>query len=111
MRILQFFTVFPLFDGIIMLYFGTSFSFGNKLINSLIYYINYKNLNSIKFTYTFLFLNFVFILGAYILISLDAEYTVRTTMDRLIFSTSGFYLISIIHFINFYKNDLKIKFE
>lgn len=81
----------------------------NLLILALIYYINYKNLDSIKFTYIFLLLNFIFLLGAYILTSLDTEYYIRTTMDRLIFSTSGFYLISIIHFINFYKNDSKLK--
>ena len=79
----------------------------NLIILTLIYFINYKDFNSIKFTYIFLLLNFIFLLGAYILTSLDAEYYVRTTMDRLIFSTSGFYLISIIHFINFYK--IKVK--
>ena len=79
----------------------------NLIILVLIYYIKYKNFNSIKFTYIFLLLNFIFILSASILTSLDAEYTARTTMDRLIFSTSGFYLISIIHFVNFYKNGPK----
>tara|TARA_Y100000590_G_scaffold138627_1_gene158701 strand:- start:1581 stop:2870 length:1290 start_codon:yes stop_codon:yes gene_type:complete len=79
----------------------------NLIILVLIYYIKYKNFNSIKFTYIFLLLNFIFILSASILTSFDAEYTARTTMDRLIFSTSGFYLISIIHFINFYKNGPK----
>ncbi len=83
----------------------------NLIFLTLIYFINYKDFNSIKFTYIFLLLNFIFLIGAYILTSLDTEYYVRTTMDRLIFSTSGFYLISIIHFINFYKNDLKIKFK
>ena len=83
----------------------------NLIILALIYYINYKDFNSIKFTYIFLLLNFIFILSAYIFTSLDAEYTIRTTMDRLVFSTSGFYLISVIHFINFYKNDSKIKFK
>mgnify|MGYP001437537383 FL=1 len=83
----------------------------NLIFLTLIYFINYKDFNSIKFTYIFLLLNFIFLVGAYILTSLDTEYYVRTTMDRLIFSTSGFYLISIIHFINFYKNDLKIKFK
>ena len=80
----------------------------NLIILALIYYINYKDFNSIRFTYIFLLLNFIFLLSAYILTSLDAEYYVRTTMDRLIFSTSGFYLISIIHFINFYKNKIKL---
>ena len=79
----------------------------NLIILTLIYFINSKDFNSIKFTYIFLLLNFIFLLGAYILTSLDAEYYVRTTMDRLIFSTSGFYLISIIHFINLYKINVK----
>lgn len=83
----------------------------NLIILALIYYINYKDFNSIKFIYIFLLLNFIFILSAYIFTSLDTEYTIRTTMDRLIFSTSGFYLISVIHFINFYKDDSKIKFK
>ena len=60
----------------------------NLIILALIYYINYKDFNSIRFTYIFLLLNFIFLLSAYILTSLDAEYYVRTTMDRLIFSTS-----------------------
>lgn len=79
----------------------------NLITLGLFYYINYKNLNTLKFIYIFLLLNFLFILVAYIFINLDTEYAVRTTMDRIVFSTSGFYLISVIHFLNLFNKKIK----
>ena len=74
----------------------------NLITLGLFYYINYKNLNILKYIYIFLLLNFLFILVAYLFTNLNIEYYVRTTMDRIIFSTSGFYIISVIHFLNLY---------
>ena len=74
----------------------------NLITLGLFYYINYKNLNTLKYIYIFLLLNFLFILIAYVFTSLDIEYYVRTTMDRMVFSTSGFYIISVIHFLNLF---------
>ena len=79
----------------------------NLITLALFYYINYKNLNTLKFIYIFLLLNFLFILVAYIFINLNTEYSVRTTMDRIVFSTSGFYLISVIHFLNLFNKKIK----
>ena len=42
-----------------------------------------------------------FIVCAYLLRDMEIEYSVRTTMERIIFTSSGFYVFLII---NFFKN-------
>jgi len=55
---------------------------------------------NIKFTYFFLSLNLIFLTLVYLTTNLDTEYAMRTTTERLIFSTSGFYLIVVVQFLN-----------
>ena len=50
--------------------------------------------------YYFIF-SIMFIFSAYLFIDMEAEYTVRTTMERLIFTSSGYYVYLVV---NFFKN-------
>ena len=50
--------------------------------------------------YYFIF-SIMFIFSAYLFIDMEVEYTVRTTMERIIFTSSGFYAFLVV---NFFKN-------
>ena len=69
---------------------------------SIIFFKSIKTKN-IKFIYHFFIFNYIFLIFVYISNSFDTEYLMRTTAERLIFSTSGFYLFSLIYFINEFK--------
>ena len=69
---------------------------------SMIFFKNIK-IRNIKFIYHFFIFNYIFLIFVYISNSFDTEYLMRTTAERLIFSTSGFYLYSLIYFINEFK--------
>jgi hypothetical protein len=57
--------------------------------------------------YYFIF-NILFIFCAYVLRDFEIEYFARTTMERIIFTSSGFYAFLIINFFrNINKNYLK----
>ena len=57
--------------------------------------------------YYFIFI-IIFIICAYLFRDLEIEFSVRTTMERIIFTTSGFYVFLIIDFIkSLNKNFLK----
>jgi len=45
-------------------------------------------------------LTFLFILVAYLFRNIEIEYFVRTTLERVVFITSGFYVFIIINFLN-----------
>jgi len=60
-----------------------------------------KNDNYIKLLNFYLILNFIFILSAYLFRDMEIEYSIKTTMERIIFTSSGFYVFLII---NFFKN-------
>jgi len=60
-----------------------------------------KNENYIKLLNFYLIFNLIFILSAYLFRDMEIEYSIRTTMERLIFTSSGFYVFLII---NFFKN-------
>ena len=49
-----------------------------------------------------LFFNFITILGIYMGIK-DIDFTLRVTLDRVLFQTSGFYLVLLLSFLNFKK--------
>jgi len=74
---------------IVLVYLNAQLKFNNYL----------KTIN-----YYFL-LSFLFILVAYLFRNLEIEYFVRTTLERIVFITSGFYVFIIIDFLNnFNKN-------
>ena len=50
--------------------------------------------------YYFIF-SIMFIFGAYLFRDMEIEYAVRTTMERIIFTSSGFYVFLVV---NFFKN-------
>ena len=50
--------------------------------------------------YYFIF-SIMFIFGAYLFRDMEVEYAVRTTMERIIFTSSGFYVFLVV---NFFKN-------
>ena len=57
--------------------------------------------------YYFIF-NIIYILCTYFLIDAEIEFVVRTTMERLIFTSSGFYVFLIVTFVkNLNKNLIK----
>ena len=65
-----------------------------------------KNDNYIKLLNLYFILNLIFILGAYLFRDMEIEYSIRTTMERIIFTSSGFYVFLIINFIkNLYSHN------
>ncbi len=78
----------------------------NILVLASIIFFKSIKIRNIKFIYQFFIFNYIFLVFVYISNSFDTEYLMRTTAERLIFSTSGFYLYSLVYFINelkFYK--------
>jgi hypothetical protein len=78
------------------------YSFKNIILLAvpLLLIFNYKEIfkdNYIKLITFFFLLNMSFIFSAYIFREMDIEYALKTTIDRLIFSSSGFYLVFIIN--------------
>ena len=65
-----------------------------------------KNDNYIKLLNLYFILNLIFILGAYLFRDMEIEHSIRTTMERIIFTSSGFYVFLIINFIkNLYSHN------
>ena len=50
-----------------------------------------------KFNFIFYILNISFIFSAYLFRDMEIVYSLKTTIDRIIFASSGFYLLYIIH--------------
>jgi hypothetical protein len=69
------------------------------LIISLISLFILRNDKRIYFFKIFLLFNIIYLFSIYIFINKDAEYIVRTTMDRMLFAISGFYIFLILFFI------------
>ena len=64
-------------------------------------FINFNRVDKMDitiFNYYFLF-NLLFIFCAYLFREMEIIYSLRTTMDRIIFLSSGFYLYLVILFI------------
>lgn len=73
----------------------------------LLIILNFTKKNKIVLTNYNLFfaLNILFIFSAYLFRDLEILYSLRTTMERIVFTSSGFYIYLIILFIN---NQIKI---
>ena len=86
--------------------YGTFYSLKNIifLIVPVIFFINYKILFKDEFNkiiFVIFLLNIGFIISAYMFREMEIVYSLRTTMDRIIFTSSGMY---IFYFVNFFNN-------
>lgn len=61
-----------------------------------------KKTNYIKLVNVYLLLNLGFIISAYLFRDMEIEYSIKTTMNRIIFMSSGFYIYTILLFIRGY---------
>ena len=52
----------------------------------------------IKIINFYFILNIIFIISAYLFRNMEIEYSIRTTMERVIFTSSGFYVFLIINY-------------
>ncbi len=67
----------------------------------IILLFNYRNIikdQFIRINLFFFILNLLFIYFAYILRDMEVVYSLKTTIDRLIFSSSGFYILFILNY-------------
>ena len=88
----------------IMIY-GTFYSMKNIIffIVPIIFFINYKVLYKDEFSKIILvifLLNIGFIISAYMFREMEIVYSLRTTMDRIIFTSSGLYIFYLVNFFN-----------
>ena len=88
----------------IMIY-GTFYSMKNIIffIVPIIFFINYKVLYKDEFSKIILvifLLNIAFIISAYMFREMEIVYSLRTTMDRIIFTSSGLYIFYLVNFFN-----------
>ena len=61
--------------------------------------------NYLKIINCYFVLTLLFILVAYIFRDFEIEYFVRTTLERIVFITSGFYVFIVINFLNNFKKN------
>jgi hypothetical protein len=54
----------------------------------------------------YLILNSCFIFFAYIFRDMEIKYSVQTTMERIIFTSSGFYVFLVLNFIKNLEREL-----
>ena len=64
----------------------------------------YKIKNVTKFISCFFILNLAFIFSTYLFKMEEVELLIKASMDRVLFQTSGVYLLIIIIFVNYYLN-------
>ena len=79
------------------------------MIVPIIFFINYKILFKDEFNkiiFILFVLNIGFIISAYMFREMEIVYSLRTTMDRIIFTSSGMY---VFYLINFLKAKIIIK--
>ncbi len=94
-----------------ILIYGTFYSLKNIIfiIVPIIFFINYRILFKDEFNkiiFILFLLNIGFIITAYMFREMEIVYSLRTTMDRIIFTSSGFY---IFYLVNFFKNKNYLK--
>ena len=65
----------------------------------LLNFLNYNKILIRNFNIYFI-LNTLFIYSAYLLRDIEVVYSLRTTLERVIFTSSGFYVYLIILFVN-----------
>ena len=102
-------TIFFKLKNIII--YGTFYSLKNIifLVAPIIFLINYKKLFKDEFNkiiFILFLLNIGFIISAYMFREMEIVYSLRTTMDRIIFTSSGIYMFYFVNFLN-KKNYLK----
>ena len=69
-----------------------------------------KNItNNIKCMNFYFILNLGFIFGAYIFRDMEIEYAVKTTMERVIFTSSGFYVFLVVNYVKNLGKKIKKK--
>ena len=88
-----------------ILIYGTFYSLKNIifLIVPIIFFINYKILFKDEFNkiiFVIFMLNAGFIISAYMFREMEIIYSLRTTMDRIIFTSSGLYVFYLVNFLN-----------
>ena len=81
----------------IFLMFGVIILIYNKFYN-----LNTEYNNSVLL---YLFFTTCFIFSAYLFRNMEVEYSIKTTMERIIFTVSGFYLMTLVNFLSdvFYR--------
>ena len=57
-----------------------------------------KNDTYIRIINLYFILNIMFIISAYLFRDMEIEYSIRTTMERIVFTSSGFYVFLIINY-------------
>ena len=91
--------------------YGTFYSLKNIIffIVPIIFLINYRILFKDEFNkiiFILFLLNIGFIISAYIFREMEIVYSLRTTMDRIIFTSSGIYIFYFVYFLrnkNYFK--------
>ena len=82
-------------------YVLTNVFFASGIIILCLLNFQKKNNNYINLLNFYSILILIFIFCAYLFRDMEIEYSIRTTMERVIFTSSGFYIFLII---NFFKN-------
>tara|TARA_B100001057_G_scaffold145495_1_gene145480 strand:- start:1328 stop:2617 length:1290 start_codon:yes stop_codon:yes gene_type:complete len=85
--------------------YGAFYSLKNIIfmVVPVIFFINYKILLKNEFNriiFILFLLNIGFIISAYMFREMEIVYSLRTTMDRIIFTSSGIYVFYLINFFN-----------
>ena len=70
--------------------------------------LNFKKNNDeyIKIINLYFILNIIFIFTAYMFRDMEIEYSVKSTMERVIFTSSGFFVFMVINFLKNLKKNL-----
>jgi len=98
--------IYKLYNIIIYLSYN---SFKNiiLLMVPIIIFLNYKRIfkdEYLRLICVFFILNITFIFSAYIFREMEIVHSLKTTIDRLVFTSSGFYLVFLINQIKKYIN-------
>ena len=85
--------------------YGTYYSLKNIIffIIPIVFFINFRVLFRDEFNkiiFILFLLNIGFIISAYMFRDMEIIYALRTTMDRIIFTSSGIYIFYLINFLN-----------
>ena len=85
--------------------YGTYYSLKNIIffIIPIVFFINFRVLFKDEFNkiiFILFLLNIGFIISAYMFRDMEIIYALRTTMDRIIFTSSGIYIFYLINFLN-----------
>lgn len=69
------------------------------LVSSIVLNLKYNYFAKNKFLYTFLFLFVLLILSIYIQTTIDTEFLLSVTLNRIIFGISGFYIFLLVELL------------